>query len=102
MVLIFEDIHFSFAFGVYFRQEIASSLDIRDTEYILDGSQTAKDKCELSDCVQFYELRTESVQCREEGCIRKYTPEDQEISQGREFCTPRPERLPEGEAPGQS
>ena len=29
-------------------------------------------------------------------------PEAQEISQGRGFCTPRPERLPEGEARGQS
>ena len=37
----------------------------------------------------------ESVHCREEGCIGKYTP--REISQG-----PRPERLPEGEARGQS
>ena len=29
-------------------------------------------------------------------------PEAQEISQGRGFCTPRPERMPEGEARGQS
>ena len=29
-------------------------------------------------------------------------PEAQEISQGRGFCTPRPERLPKGEARGQS
>ena len=29
-------------------------------------------------------------------------PEAQEISQGWGFCTPRPERLPEGEARGQS
>ena len=29
-------------------------------------------------------------------------PEAQEISQRRGFCTPRPERLPEGEARGQS
>ena len=29
-------------------------------------------------------------------------PEAQEISQGRGFCTPRPKRLPEGEARGQS
>ena len=28
----------------------------------------------------------ESVHCREEGCIGKYTPEAQEISQGRGFC----------------
>ena len=30
------------------------------------------------------------------------SPEAQEISRGRGFCTPRPERLPEGEARGQS
>ena len=30
------------------------------------------------------------------------SPEAREISQGRGFCTPRPERLPEGEARGQS
>ena len=29
-------------------------------------------------------------------------PEAREISRGRGFCTPRPERLPEGEARGQS
>ena len=38
-----------------------------------------------------------SVHCRGEGCFGKYTPpEAQEISQGWGFCTPRPERLPEG------
>ena len=30
------------------------------------------------------------------------SPEAREISRGRGFCTPRPERLPEGEARGQS
>ena len=29
---------------------------------------------------------TESVHCRQEGCIGKYIPEDREISQGQGFC----------------
>ena len=41
----------------------------------------------------------ESVHCRAEGCIgilENTPPEAQEISLGRGFCTPRPERLHEG------
>ena len=66
-----------------------------------------------TNCINTICMHNVSVLHQNEGVLYPYTaerrdvlentlPEAQEISQGWGFCTPRPERLPEGEARGQS
>ena len=58
----------------------------------------------IRDCP--YSTKTQEVMypytAERRDVLENTLPEAQEISQGRGFCTPRPERLPEGEARGQS
>ena len=56
-----------------------------------------RDACSTADIFRLFPYTAER-----RDVLENTLPEAQEISQGREFCTPRPKRLPEGESRVQS